>query len=161
MFGVIDPWATPTSNKIYSRGATTSSGARWSSSISIRYNDGLDQWRKTAKELTAEFVAEGGRHGLRLPDAQSHPRRARLPDAERRRGPADAGVPEAGALAQPSGAAGPSRTTFPLDVRVQQSRAGSQLGVRKRICLDSVPVAGSAIFPPHLTLSAPGQHLQS
>lgn len=57
MFGVIDP-GHPYIKKIYS-GGDYLIGGEVELLDRIRYNDGLDKWRKTAKELSDEFVAKG------------------------------------------------------------------------------------------------------
>lgn len=57
MFGVIDP-DHPYIKHIYD-GGDYLIGGEVELLDRIRYNDGLDQWRKTAKELTEEFVSKG------------------------------------------------------------------------------------------------------
>jgi 3'-phosphoadenosine 5'-phosphosulfate synthase len=57
MFGVIDP-GHPYIKHIYS-GGDFLIGGEIELLDRIRYNDGLDQWRKTATELLAEFQAKG------------------------------------------------------------------------------------------------------
>jgi 3'-phosphoadenosine 5'-phosphosulfate synthase len=57
MFGVIDP-GHPYIQHIYS-GGDFLIGGEVELLGRIRYNDGLDQWRKTASELLAEFQAKG------------------------------------------------------------------------------------------------------
>jgi len=57
MYGVIDP-GHPYIENIY-KGGPYLIGGEVELLDRIRYNDGLDQWRKTAKELMAEFQQKG------------------------------------------------------------------------------------------------------
>jgi 3'-phosphoadenosine 5'-phosphosulfate synthase len=57
MYGVIDP-GHPYIKHIYS-GGDFLIGGEVELLDRIRYNDGLDKWRKTATELLAEFQAKG------------------------------------------------------------------------------------------------------
>ena len=117
MFGVIDP-GHPYISHIYSGGPYLL-GGEVELLDRIRYNDGLDEWRKTTTELEEEVRWRGGAcmvtlycsdltlscrfllvavqsqgsgRSVRVPDQEPHARGARVPYEERGGGPQEEGV---------------------------------------------------------------------